>query len=238
MDAKTFYIRHKDIEEQKKVQYNGNHISLGGKHCRKEVAEITLDMLMCVFPINSLLDIGCGALGLLTLLKGKVPHLYGIDIVDYAIWPKEPDIITRVVDVDKEGIVFPDATFDCVTMLSTLEHLFDPFTTIKEVYRVLKYKAYFILCVPNIAGIKHRINLLMGRLPTTSWAGAFNEKEWDGGHIHYFTLKSLVRLLHTEGPFKILDVKGSGRFQLLKSLRASFFSQDLILLCQKVLHHV
>ena len=230
MDKHEFYTQHKERQEKTWGQYN----SLRPDNTDpRSAANITARAVLDLHNINSLLDIGCGPLVFLDLLKGKVKDLYGVDIAEYSVWKSEKDILTRMVDIDKEGIPFESSLFDCVTMLATLEHLFDPFNAVKEAHRVLKPGGYYIFSVPNIAGIKHRVDLCFGKLPVTSFEGSWQEKEWDGGHLHYFTLDSLRWLLDISGPFRIINVKGSGKFQWLKSIYPAFFSQDLIITAVK-----
>jgi hypothetical protein len=77
--------------------------------------------------------------------------------------------------------------------------------------------------VPSIAYIRHRLNLLFGKLPVTS--SPFNWKEigWDGGHLHYFTKKTFCGLLEESG-FKILKVIGSGLFAKFRSFYPSLLA--------------
>lgn len=60
------------------------------------------------------------------------------------------DIVT-----DAAHLPFPDAAFDCVLCLETLEHCEDPFAIIREARRVLRPEGLFILSVPGIYFGKH-----------------------------------------------------------------------------------
>jgi 2-polyprenyl-3-methyl-5-hydroxy-6-metoxy-1,4-benzoquinol methylase len=123
--------------------------------------------------------------------------------------------------------------FDAVTILMVLEHVFDPFTVVEEIARVTKPKGYLVINVPNIAYIKHRLGLLVGQLPVTSSVNCWEMREWDGGHIHYFTLERLTWLLKQFGGYKVLQVQSSGKFGPLKRLVPSLLCSDLQLLCCK-----
>ncbi len=82
-------------------------------------------------------------------------------------------------------------------MLMVLEHVFDVHHTISEVFRVLKQGGLAIIQVPNIAYIKHRLDLVVGKLPCTSnYETRDNIIDWDVQHLHYFTLETLKKLLN------------------------------------------
>lgn len=48
-----------------------------------------------------------------------------------------------------EALTFPDALFDLVIHLDVLEHLFDPFRALMEIYRTLKPGGYCLFSVPT-----------------------------------------------------------------------------------------
>lgn len=230
MNNKLFYKAHRNNQE--KAWSKDGLLTPGPDNDQHSTINIVSKIIFRLPGIDSLLDIGCGPLVLLNSLKPRIERLYGIDIAEYTCWQKEDKVVTSVADVD-EGVPFDNEYLSCVTMLATLEHVFDPFFVVSEVSRILKPGGYFIFSVPNIAGIKHRFNLCLGRLPVTSSKGSWAEREWDGAHLHYFTLGSLKSLLTECGSFSILSVKGSGRFQFLKNIRPSLFSQDLIIVAVK-----
>jgi hypothetical protein len=91
-----------------------------------------------------------------------------------------------------------------------------------------------VINVPNIAYIKHRLGLLVGKIPITSTVNCWEMREWDGGHIHYFTLERLTWLLQKFGNYKILDIQSSGKLAPIKHLLPSLLCSDLQLFCQKM----
>jgi ubiquinone/menaquinone biosynthesis C-methylase UbiE len=151
---------------------------------------------------NKFLDLGCGNGSLIFKLKDKFSELYGVDISPSRI--KETEERARsisdsqkfhfIVSNLNEKIPLPDKMFDAITCVATLEHLFDPYFVIDEIYRLLRPDGILILEVPNIAYFKYRLQLLFGKLPATSAAANWKESGWDGGHLHYFTKKSLIKL--------------------------------------------
>ncbi|MFH1457315.1 MAG: class I SAM-dependent methyltransferase [Patescibacteria group bacterium] len=182
---------------------------------------------------NSIIDIGCNRGNLLRRLKKKVnpEKISGIDISDVAI----KDIKSVFTDIPENFSVhnidtktpFLDNSFDLVTMVAVLEHVFDPIVVIKEVHRIMKKDGVFIVEVPNIAFIKYRINLFFGKRPRTSWGYG-----WDGGHLQYFTRKDLVKFLE-KTDFEIVKKTGSGIFYNIRKWWGSLLLPNIIIKAKK-----
>jgi len=127
--------------------------------------------------------------------------------------------------------------FDYVIAIDILEHVFDVFGFVEHCNRILVKGGVLFLRVPNIAYIKHIVNLILGRqVVTSSWFGKKgdfsswkNKDGWDGGHLHNFTISSLFELLKIYN-FKILHCNElSGRFSNLRQVNPNlFFANPLI----------
>lgn len=177
------------------------------------------------------LDVGCAVLTLLRSVDSLCQERVGVDISRLPNWQQYPDISTSVHDLDQGPLPFPDGTFDAVSMLAVLEHVFDPFHAVHELRRVCKPNGKVIIGVPNIAGIRHRLRLMWGKLPVTSTWQSFEEGAWDGYHLHNFTRQSLSWLFQKEG-LRPLSWACQGRAQFLKKLSPSLFGNDLSVLCE------
>lgn len=190
---------------------------------------------------DKLLDVGCGRGSLIFKAKQKFTEVYGIDISPSRIeqarrimaekYPDNHGIHFSLCNINNK-LDFPDCTFDTVTAIAFIEHIFDPYFVVGQTNRVLKEDGIFIANVPNIAYIKHRINLFFGYLPITSSACNWKEIGWDGGHLHYFTKKTFCGLLEECG-FKILKVTGSGLFAKFRNFYPSLFTGDICVKAQK-----
>lgn len=116
-----------------------------------------------------------------------------------------PEFVSCNLDTDFGR--FESDAYDAVVALDIMEHVLDVFGFVANCRRILKPGGRLYLRVPNIAYVKHRLNLLRGHLPVTaSWFGpsadlaAWREWHgWDGGHLHLFTVPILFRLLTDEG---------------------------------------
>lgn len=182
---------------------------------------------------DALLDIGCGSGELLLRLKDKYQGVWGIDIAKSMIdrvskrYGNESGIHARVEDVNGR-LNFKAGSFDTITALAVLEHVFDPYHLIKECHRLLRQGGTLIIDVPNVAWLPNRIRLLMGKLPVTSQATI----GWDGGHLHYFTRASLKRLLLQEG-FELVKVTCGGIFARPRRVWGALLGGDILVVAKR-----
>lgn len=191
---------------------------------------------------DRLLDVGCGDGTLLFKVAGSFNELHGIDISTARIRKAEREAGKKFGRKNKfnftsfnanERLPFDDSTFDAVTCVAVIEHVFDPYFIVTEINRVLKPGGVFVSEVPNIGYIRHRLALLFGRLPVTSSPYNWKEIGWDGGHLHYFTEKALCGLF-TECGFKVTKVTGSGLLAGLRNFHPSLLTGDLCVKAQKL----
>jgi len=103
-------------------------------------------------PDSKLLDVSCGEGIFLREISNKVKRIkaFGLDISINAVYiskKKAPD--STLVVADGQKIPFKDKTFDYVSCLGSLEHYIDQDLGIREIARVAKDDASFIIILPN-----------------------------------------------------------------------------------------
>lgn len=150
------------------------------------------------------LDVGCGVGNITEICRMKFNEIYGCDISKNALMKaKERDLSTVCVDLNVDFIPFKDQYFDCITALEAIEHLLNPLSFLKELYRILKPDGQLLITTPNIRYFRNLHKLTFdGIFPHTTT----DDFVWGGGHIHYFTTKDITLLL-TQVGFKKISLK-------------------------------
>jgi ubiquinone/menaquinone biosynthesis C-methylase UbiE len=242
----TYYDQHYNISDNKVWKaWRPNPIFTQNKYLsdfketfwQEGAQEGILADLETYAPFESVLDIGCSTGDFLIPLSRVSSQTFGVDLVEFqAAWKlmkQDYNIHCQQLNLDYASLPFEDANFSIVTMLMVLEHVFDVHHAVSEIVRVLKPGGLAVIQVPNIAYIKHRIDLGLGRLPcTANVEKRDNKTEWDGQHLHYFTENTLNDLLKQHG-LSIQKVKSSGKFPRVRQLKPAFLGGDLIVFAQK-----
>jgi ubiquinone biosynthesis O-methyltransferase len=166
---------------------------------------------------TTLLDVGCGNGAVAAALAGRGATVTGVDLSESGIAlarAAHPDVRYEV------GSVYDDlraklGTFDRVVSLEVIEHLFDPRTFLRRAFEVLKPGGRIVLSTPYHGYLKNVVLALSGKLD------AHFTVLWDGGHIKFFSRRTLGAIL-TEAGFVDLRFVGAGRVPWLwKSLVVS-----------------
>ena len=110
---------------------------------------------------------------------------------------------SAVLDVEGENWPFKeDEKFDCILVVALIEHLIDPISAISRLRNHLSEDGFMYVLTPNVARWVKRIRLMGGYFPATASRDE-GLTTYDGqpvslhdeGHIHYFTYRSLDKLL-------------------------------------------
>ncbi len=99
---------------------------------------------------GKILDIGCGNGRYLTTMKKQGWQTYGIEINPKASKYAREELHLDVNTGDLLNCKYQDKFFDVITMRHSLEHLYEPILTLKEVKRILKDDGLLVIAVPNI----------------------------------------------------------------------------------------
>lgn len=140
---------------------------------------------------GTVVDVGCGrgswAPGLRAL---GAEMLVGIEP------SQDADAAAALYDVVLNGpfdeVDVPAA--DTLILADVLEHLADPWDALRSLRHGAKMGTELMVSVPNIQYGRAMITIARGDFPT-SFAGGF----WDHTHLHWFTARSLVRILEETG---------------------------------------
>ena len=222
MDPKSFYEsmygenRNADLHlkpvERRLSKYNPNRYALVLENLGKN---------------HRILDLGCGDGELLIPMRASYQEVWGLDISRSRLDRVETRIESENGIYLMEGDInttlnFADKYFDTITIVAVLEHVFDPYSVLRECCRLLRPGGTLMVYVPNVAILTNRMRLLFGRLPVTS-----RESGWDGGHLHYFTEGSLKKLFSDTG-FQVRRVTAGGYFAKLRRWWLSLLCPDML----------
>lgn len=148
---------------------------------------------------HKILDLGCGTgrLGKKLLELNKAKTVIGVEIFKDAAQEAEKNY-ERVYhgDIEKIDLNY-DKYFDFVICGDILEHLKDPWTVLKRIYKWLKINGFIIVVIPNIRYWR----IIMELLFKAKWDYA-DSGILDKTHLRFFTSRTFIKMLETEN-FKI-----------------------------------
>jgi 2-polyprenyl-3-methyl-5-hydroxy-6-metoxy-1,4-benzoquinol methylase len=163
--------------------------------------------------VNRVLDVGSGNGSLCSRLYsagfsvvGVEQDLNGIQIARNT-YPEIPFYQAEVQDAPSK-LLSREGLFDAVVSTEVIEHLYSPHQLPQCAYLVLRPGGHLILSTPYHGYIK---NLAISIL--NSWDKHHNPL-WHGGHIKFWSKKTLSKLLKLEG-FSVVEFHGVGRAPLL-----------------------
>lgn len=146
-DVAKFYLHQKSpkiLDEYKK-----NPVK---RYLYKKTKNLTIKFLE-LKGNELILDVGCGEGFLISKIKSKYPKtkVIGIDIMKDCLVRsiKKNDEISLVLG-DAIKLPFANNTFDKVICTAVLEHLLNPLSAIKEIYRITEIGGTVVLDIPGI----------------------------------------------------------------------------------------
>jgi len=159
-----------------------------------------------------ILDLGCGN-GFVASRLAELGHdVTGIDAatdginIARATYPRVNFQRSSIYESEWSGVT--DESFDCVVSLEVVEHLLYPKVLFEKSYRVMKGGGHFILSTPYHGYLKNfALSLVNG------WDKHF-DVTWDGGHIKFFSGKT-IQLMAAGAGFKNIRIFGVGRLPWL-----------------------
>lgn len=161
---------------------------------------------------ETILDLGCGNGVLANYLIEKGYNVYGTDASQTGITianRKNPGrfcIQNLATDLLPEEL--STIRFDTIISTEVIEHLYDPRKYVLFCKQVLKGKGRLILSTPYNGYLKYLALALVGGMDRHLTV------LWDGGHIKFWSKKTLTLLLEEQG-FKVTQFIGCGRFPYL-----------------------
>ena len=148
---------------------------------------------------KKMLDVGCGHGFLLKEMKARGWDVEGLEVSqtgrEYALRNWNIPIYSEPL----ENLGLPSGTFDVVTLLYVIEHIFDPLSLLSEINQVLKPKGLILLRWPHTTPVVKILGPLSNKLDIyhTQY------------HLYDFSPKTIEKMLFLAG-FKSVETIISG----------------------------
>ncbi len=133
------------------------------------------------------LDVGCASGHYVQIFHDLGWDSTGIDVSEYSTEFARDVRGLNVLTGDVVEAGLPAKKYDIITLLNVVEHLPNPREVLKELERLLKDRGMLVVITPNAGSF-------VAKLRKDKWWG-----HDDKGHIHFFSLGSLGRLLDDLG---------------------------------------
>ncbi|MFQ5457908.1 MAG: class I SAM-dependent methyltransferase [Myxococcota bacterium] len=143
----------------------------------------TLDEIEKRTPVGSLLDVGCGVGHFLAAAVRRGWRAQGVEPSPWPASHARENSGLSVRTATLEDAAFREASFDVVTLWSTVEHLPDPPAVLREGFRVLRPGGAMWVAVPNTRSL----GVLLHGLAESNLAKP--------EHLFHFNVSNLRRLL-------------------------------------------
>lgn len=151
-----------------------------------------------------------------------------------AYFSSDEQVRTVIHNIEEGADPVSDRLYGTVVMNAVIEHLVDPGATLQSLKGLLAEGGVLLITTPNVAKWTRRVKLLLGRFPSTASKDEGLERYeggptslYDEGHIHYFTYRSLERLLKREG-FSSVERLWYGNRPLLARIAPTLFSDCFV----------
>ena len=241
---KKFYVKHYELETgahgellnfKTDIKEIYDHWFSSGT--RYHIIEEILDKAR---EYNLLVEVGAGGCSTLKYFNEsyKFKKIIGYDIVfsEHILEQNTYKNVELLEGNFNHNFPLEDNSVDCLVMMMIIEHLFDPFHSFSEIHRLLTKDGIAFVNLPLVTSIKNRLRLLFGRLPETSieYDRWFADKEWDGNHLHYFSINSIKKICKKYN-LEIIKISPVGKFSFIKKLFPSLFSNEISFCVKKII---
>ena len=160
-------------------------------------------------------DLGCGN-GSTAIQLSEFTNVVGIDLSESGIRNANrayPHLDLRVRSV-YDDLAADYGTFPVVVSLEVVEHLYDPRKYVRRLFDLIDPGGVAIISTPYHGYIKNLVLAATGKMDNHFTA------LWDGGHIKFWSIRTLTQLLEEAG-FEAPAFKRVGRVpQIAKSMIA------------------
>jgi 2-polyprenyl-3-methyl-5-hydroxy-6-metoxy-1,4-benzoquinol methylase len=156
-------------------------------------------------------DIGCGNGALCRELASRGYKVAGCEPSAESLRFAQraaPELVFHALGVDDDPSAIGAESFDVAIATEVIEHLVRPVSLPRFAKQLLRPGGHLIISTPYHGYLKNLILAL-----TNKWDAHLNPF-WDGGHIKFWSYKTLSQLLNESG-FRVVRFIGAGRLHFL-----------------------
>lgn len=190
--------------------FSGYRFGQAPQHTYDYLCRPVLDALSRL-NARSVLEIGCGNGTLAKAIAERGMKITGLDPSESGIANARnllPDGKFYCMDVYDDPHRIEEMDFDAVVASEVIEHLFRPRLLLRFAHAKLRPGGFLLLTTPYHGYLK---NLALSLLDQWDFHHA---PQTDGGHIKFWSRRSLTRVLQKEN-FEVVDFFGVGRLPYL-----------------------
>lgn len=166
------------LNEIKKF-YDNNYYSNIPMHVKATSHYRKLAKKIGVCEDDNVLDVACGVGQWLLACREVGARISGIDLSTSAIEVCKKNLDGVFFDTSAECLPFEDDSFTVVSCLGSLEHFMDPVRSLREMVRVSKSHARFLILVPNSDFLTRRLGIFSGTFQADIKEDVKTLAEWD-----------------------------------------------------------
>jgi 2-polyprenyl-3-methyl-5-hydroxy-6-metoxy-1,4-benzoquinol methylase len=165
--------------------------------------------------VKSVLEIGCGTGAFGALVKQQRGCRYtGVELMEKAASQARSQLDEVIVaNIEHSSLPFPLASFDCLVCNDVLEHLVDPWLSLRALTKYLQPGGYVVASLPNVRFSEVVKDLVFRKRWEYKEQGVL-----DRTHLRFFTESSMRALFESTG-LEILQLKGINAIKYAWRLR-------------------
>ncbi len=163
-----------------------------------------------LFRNERIFELGFGNGSVADLLSKKGYEIEGVDPSKQGVIQAKRNFPALKLEFGHSGenLVARFGTFQALYSLEVIEHVFDPYEYIATVNSLLDIHGICVVSTPYHSYLKNLLISIMGK-----WDSHFTVL-WRGGHIKFWSPKSISKLMSENG-FEVIEIVRVGRLPVI-----------------------